>query len=108
MVVLTFKPRTWEAEAGGYKCYSAEEKGVLVVGSQVTQEIYWERDKEVAASAWGRSSKDLRRRKALYRVSFGEQNFPGGLELLGLFGLILGLFPPVGQNLASNNWRGQK
>ena len=62
VVMLTFNPSTWEAEAGRYKCYSAEEKGALVVGSQVTQEIYWERDKEMAASAWGRSSKDLRRR----------------------------------------------
>ena len=48
------------------KCHSPERK------SSLTQEICWERHKSMAASAWERSSEELSRRQALYRVSWGR------------------------------------
>lgn len=48
------------------KCHSPERK------SSLTQEICWGRHKSMASSAWQRSSGEMSRRLALYRVSWGR------------------------------------
>lgn len=67
------------------KCYSSETKGIMAFGSQGTKqshsaqhtslEVNLERHKRVAASAWARSSRELRGRQVLYRVSGSRELF---------------------------------
>lgn len=74
-----------------YKCYISERKGILAVGRQgipksyhptnLTQNNFWERHKRVFAFAWKKSSKELNRTSALYRVFGGRKTSPGWPDL---------------------------
>lgn len=54
-------------------CYISERKGIQAVQvtltTNLTQKVYWERPKRVAAFAWEKSSKELSSKQALYRVA---------------------------------------
>lgn len=73
-------------------------EGILTAGSQgippshthsnLTQEIYWEKHRRVAASAQESSSRELSGEQALCRLLW-DRPLQGGLGLLGFCGLIL-------------------